>query len=249
MNRLANKTVFITGATRGIGAALAHGFAREGAYVLVHGRDVDAGTALAKELGGKFFEADLARPEQVTELIDAVRGEFSRLDVLVNNAGVEMIMPFPRFDFDLLDIMWQVNVRAPAQLIHGLLSPLQAAGTASVINVTSIHQTVPCAHNAGYAMTKAALGMLTETLSVELAPLGIRVNNLAPGAVKTDMNRELIEQMRDDFAEWIPIGRVGDADEMIGPAIFLASDASSYVNGSTLVADGGYSHNLVRYRP
>jgi gluconate 5-dehydrogenase len=146
-------------------------------------------------------------------------------------------------------MMWQVNLRAPAQLIHALLPKLQAACSASVINVKSIHQTVPYPHNSGYAMTKAALGMLTQTLSIELAPLGIRVNNFAPGAVETDMNREIIERMRKDFAEWIPAGRVAHTDEMIGPAVFLASDESGYVNGATLVADGGYSHNLVRYRP
>jgi len=249
MKRLANKTALITGATRGIGTALARGFAREGAYVLLHGRDQESGSALAQELGGKFFPADLARPDQVDELAASIGREVSCLDILVNNAGVEMVMPFASFDFHLLDIMWQVNLRAPAQLIHALLPKLQVAGSASVINVTSIHQTIPCAHNGGYAMTKAALGMLTQTLSIELAPLGIRVNNFAPGAVETDMNREIIERMRKDFAEWIPAGRVAHTDEMIGPAVFLASDESAYVNGATLVADGGYSHNLVRYRP
>ena len=240
MKRLANKTALITGATRGIGTALARGFAREGAYVLLHGRDHESGSALAQELNGKFFPADLARPEQVDELAASIGREVSCL---------EMVMPFASFDFHLLDMMWQLNLRAPAQLIHALLPKLQAAGSASVINVTSIHQTVPCAHNGGYAMTKAALGMLTQTLSIELAPLGIRINNFAPGAVETDMNREIIERMRKDFAEWIPAGRVAHTDEMIGPAVFLASDESAYVNGATLVADGGYSHNLVRYRP
>jgi gluconate 5-dehydrogenase len=99
-------------------------------------------------------------------------------------------------------------------------------------------------------MSKAALHMFTSTLALELGPMGIRINNLAPGAVETDLNREVIDEIgRDKFGEWIPLGRVARVEEMIGPAIFLASSASSYVNGATLYADGGYKLNLVRYRP
>ena len=125
-------------------------------------------------------------------------------------------MPFVELELKKLDQMWAVNVRAVAQLTHGLLPALRAAGASSVINVTSIHQTVPYPHNAGYALTKAALGMLTQTLAIELAPLGIRVNNLAPGAVETDINREVVGRMRTEFAEWIPAGRVAQTAEMVG---------------------------------
>jgi len=247
--RLAQKTALITGATRGIGAELARAFAREGANVWVHGREAALGEALAAEIGGRFVAADLADSGAVLRLVATLLQECPSLDILVNNAGMESIMPFPEFDFAKLDQMWMVNVNAAARLIHGLLPALRASGNASVINVTSIHQTVPYPHNAGYCMTKAALGMLTQVLAIELAPLGIRVNNLAPGAVETDINREVVESMREEFAEWIPAGRVAQPFEMAGAAIFLASAESGYVTGSTLVADGGYSHNLVRYRP
>jgi short-subunit dehydrogenase len=247
--QLEGKTALITGATRGIGAAIARGFAAEGARVFLHGRDAAAGRALEHETGWRFFGADLADSAQVEELAAAVCRECDRLDILVNNAGVELVMPFSELDLAKLDRMWQVNVRAPAQLIHLLLPALKASGSASVINVTSIHETVPYPHNAGYSLTKAALGMLTRTIAIELAPFGIRVNNFAPGAVETDINREVVEKMRVEFAEWIPAGRVAQVEEMIGPAVFLASDASGYVTGATLVADGAYSHNLVRYRP
>lgn len=247
--RLFEKTALITGATRGIGAELARGFAREGAQVWLHGRDAAGGEKLAAELGGRFIAADLGNSKEVGELTAAVLRDCARLDILVNNAGVELIMPFIELDLTNLDQMWAVNVRAVAQLTHGLLPALSASGAASVINITSIHQTVPYPHNAGYCMTKAALGMLTQVLAIELAPMGIRVNNLAPGAIETDINREIIEAMRSDFAQWIPLGRVGQTAEMIGPAVFLASDESRYVTGTTVVADGGYSQNLVRYRP
>jgi gluconate 5-dehydrogenase len=101
-----------------------------------------------------------------------------------------------------------------------------------------------------YNASKAALTMLTRTVALELAPYGIRANNLAPGAVYTDLNREVIEKIGvENFRQWIPAGRVAEAAEMVGPAIFLASEASSYVNGTTLYADGGYMYNLVRHRP
>jgi len=247
--RLSGKTALITGSTRGIGAELARGFASEGAQVWLHGCDAAVGTKLAAELGGRFIAADLGNSMEVGELTAAVLRDCACLDILVNNAGVELTMPFIELDLNKLDQMWAINVRAVAQITHGLLPALRASGAASVINITSIHQTIPYPHNAGYSLTKAALGMLTQTLAIELAPLGIRVNNFAPGAVETDINREVIESMRNDFAEWIPAGRVAQTTEMIGPAVFLASAESSYVTGATLVADGGYSQNLVRYRP
>jgi gluconate 5-dehydrogenase len=136
------------------------------------------------------------------------------------------------------------------ELTQRLLPLLKAAPGASIINVTSIHDTVPYPGNFAYAMSKAALAMFTRSAALDLAPYGIRVNNLAPGAVATDLNREVIEAIGDEkFREWIPLGRVAQSDEMVGPAIFLASDAASYLTGATLYADGGYMQNLLRYRP
>jgi len=247
---IAGKIALITGSTKGIGKELARGFAAAGARVWVHGRDEEQGRTLAEELGGRFARADLARAEEVAALAQTLRREEERLDILVNNAGMEVIMPIEEIDLSVLDRIWRVNARAPVQLIHLLLPLLKAAPAASIVNITSIHETTPYPHNSAYCMTKAALAMLTKTISLELAPSGIRVNNLAPGAVETDINREVIEEIgRHNFNSWIPMGRVARAEEMIGPAIFLASDASRYVTGATLVADGGYQQNLVRYRP
>ncbi len=128
--------------------------------------------------------------------------------------------------------------------------PLKRSPAGSIINITSIHQTVPYPNNAAYSMSKAALAMFTKVAALELAPRHIRVNNFAPGAVETDINRDVLDAIgRDKFQEWIPLGRVAITREMIGPALFLASNASSYVTGTTLYADGGYRQNLVRYRP
>jgi NAD(P)-dependent dehydrogenase (short-subunit alcohol dehydrogenase family) len=249
MGVLDGKVALITGSTGGIGKAVAQGFAAAGARVWIHGRNAAAGTALAAELGGRFVAAELAQPDGVERLAETFLASEDRLDVLVNNAGVEIIMPIEKLDMDKFDQVWRVNVRAPFQLTHLLLPALKRA-RGSVINITSIHDTMPYPNNSAYSSSKAALAMFTKTIAVELAPQGVRVNNFAPGAVETEINREVIEEIGEDkFREWIPLGRVAQTDEMIGPALFLASDASSYVTGATLYADGGYLQNLVRYRP
>jgi NAD(P)-dependent dehydrogenase (short-subunit alcohol dehydrogenase family) len=249
MGVLDGKVALITGSTGGIGKALAQGFAAAGARVWLHGRNAAAGAALAQQLSARFVAADLAQPSGVEQLAHEVLSSEDHLDVLVNNAGVEIIMPIEHMDMDRFDQIWRVNVRAPVQLTHLLLPALKRA-RGSIINITSIHDTMPYPNNSAYSASKAALAMFTKTIAVELAPQGVRVNNFAPGAVETEINRDVIHEIGEEkFAEWIPLGRVAQTDEMIGPALFLASDASSYVTGATLVADGGYLQNLVRYRP
>lgn len=246
---LAGKVALVTGSTGGIGKAIAQGFAAAGAHVIVHGRNREAGEALAAELSGRFIAADLSDETQVVSLAEAVLSAEGGLDILVNNAGLEIIMPIEQMDMTQLDMIWAVNIRAPFQLVH-LLLPLLKASRGSIINITSIHDTMPYPNNSAYSASKAALAMFTKTIAVELAPHGVRANNFAPGAVETEINRDVIHEIGEDkFREWIPLGRVAQTHEMIGPALFLASDASSYVTGATLYADGGYLQNLVRYRP
>lgn len=249
---LTNKVALVTGSARGIGRAIAEGFVRAGARVWFHGPN-DADKAIADALGQPFVRADFISPADVERMADSIASKESRLDILVNNAGIEPIMALESIDMSKFDACFAVNVRAPLQLTTALLPLLKAAGAdggASIINVTSIHDSVPYPHNAVYSMTKAALAMLTKTASIELAPFGIRVNNLAPGAIETDINRHVIDEIgRDKFAEWIPAGRVGSVEEVVGPALFLACDAASYVTGATLYADGAYRHHLIRYRP
>jgi NAD(P)-dependent dehydrogenase (short-subunit alcohol dehydrogenase family) len=248
--RLDGKVALITGSTRGIGRELATGFARSGARVWVHGRSQNEAEQLADELGGRFVVADLNEPNGVRAIAETVIAAESQLDVLVNNAGVEETMPIAAMDMARFDVVWHVNIRAPVELVHRLLPLLRAAPAASVINVTSIHDVVPYAQNSAYCASKAALAMVTRTIAIELGPEGIRVNNLAPGAVETDINREVLDQIgREQFREWIPLGRVAQTSEMVGPALFLAADASRYVTGATIYADGGYMQHLVRYRP
>jgi glucose 1-dehydrogenase len=245
---LAGRTALVTGAARGIGHGIARAFAAAGAKVVV--ADVlEEGAQSARDIGAEFVRADLGSDADIDALIGAMGARGAPLDILVNNAGIDVRMPLPKLDVEALDRIWRVNARAPARLIAGLFELLRASPHACVINVTSIHDSIPYAHNSPYCMSKAALAMLTKVASIELAPHGIRVNSLAPGAIETSANRHTIELIgRDQFDGWIPAGRVGQVDDVAGPAVFLASDAARYVTGATLHADGAYRHHLVRYR-
>lgn len=245
---LAGRVALVTGSTRGIGKAIASGLAEAGARVYVHGRDEREGTLVAQALGTRFLAADLARPREVERLVAKFSADEQRLDVLVNNAGIEVPTTLEALTPELLERINQVNFSASVQLTRLLLPLLRRSDHAAVINVTSIHDHIPYKGNAAYCSAKAALAMFTRSAAVELAAQGIRVNTLAPGAIETDMNRDVLDEIgRDRFADWIPLGRVGREDEMVGPAVFLASRAASYVTGATLIADGAYSQHLIRY--
>ncbi len=247
---LDGKVALVTGGSRGIGRAIALGFAAAGARVYAHGRDGEAGAEVARELGTPFLAADLAKADGVERLTERFGEVATRLDVLVNNAGMESPQTIEALEEQALRSTIEVNTLAPVRLVQQLLPLLRASEAASVINVTSIHDRVPYRGNLAYAASKAALDMVTATLSVELGPEAIRVNSLAPGAVETEINRDLIGRIGPErFAEWIPLGRVAKPEEIVAPAVFLASDASSYVSGANLVVDGAYRHHLVRYDP
>jgi NAD(P)-dependent dehydrogenase (short-subunit alcohol dehydrogenase family) len=245
---LRGKIAVITGGNTGIGRAIAKGFITAGAEVWVHGRINARGSVVVEPKDRRALTGDFRRAKDIERLVAKLHSELRRIDILVNNAGTEQPMRFSQLSTRILSETMQVNAFAPAQIIHGLLPLLEASHGASIINLTSIHDSVPYPGNMAYSMSKAALAMLTKTLSIELAPLGIRINNLAPGAIKTAINGCLIDKIgRKKFAEWIPAGRIGSVDEMVGPAIFLASNASTYCTGATLYADGAYMHNIVRY--
>lgn len=242
---LTGKTALVTGGTRGIGLEIAKGLREAGANVWIHGSRRERTEAVAKEQGFQYLYGDLKDTAQLDVMLKPFLAKQGTLDILVNNAGFETHREIAEGTEDELNDILSVNAKSPYFIVQKLLPALKSAGGASVINVTSIHQQVPVRGNGYYCMAKASLSMYTKVAALELAKYGIRVNNLAPGAILTDMNRELVEQM--DFDQWIPLGRVGKAEELIGPAIFLASAASSYVTGTTLFVDGGYSENLLRY--
>lgn len=246
---VAGLRVLITGSTRGIGAAIARAFLAGGATVFVHGRSMEACRKFTNEHGGLAAPGDLESVDGPAQVARAVLEAGGELDTLIHNAGFEAYLPLADYDLAVFDRIQRVNLRAPVELTQLLLPSLRRSWNASVINVTSIHESAPSPNNSAYSMAKAALAMFTKCLALELGPLGLRANAIAPGAIETDMNRGIIDEMgRDNWREWIPSGRVGTSDEIAGAALFLASPASRYMNGGCLVIDGGYSHNLVRYR-
>jgi NAD(P)-dependent dehydrogenase (short-subunit alcohol dehydrogenase family) len=240
---LAGKTALITGSSRGIGAGLADALEAAGMRVLRHG-----GHPRAADSGHETLYADLSTRDGVDHLAEAVGSITPVLDVLVNNAGVEIPSRLERLDAAELMRTLEVNLSAPLLLTRSLLPLLREANAASVVNVTSIHDDVPYAGNVAYVASKAGLEAATRTMALELAAEGIRVNSIAPGAIETDLNREVIDEMgREKFEEWIPLGRVGSIADLVAPLLFLASDSSRYITGTRLLVDGGYSLALLRY--
>ncbi|MGN1141803.1 MAG: SDR family NAD(P)-dependent oxidoreductase [Oliverpabstia sp.] len=242
---LTGKVVFVTGGTRGIGLAIALGMKEAGARVWIHGSKEESTAKVAKEHGFSYVFGNLKETEKLDEMLVPLLEKEEKLDVLVNNAGFETHCEMKDVGEAEMDAIYNVNTKSPVFIIQKVLPMIRKAGGGSIINVTSIHQKVPVRTNGSYCMSKASLSMYTKVAALELAKENIRVNNLAPGAILTDMNREIVEAM--DFDQWIPMERVGRSEELAGPAVFLASDASSYITGATLYVDGGYSENLLRY--
>jgi NAD(P)-dependent dehydrogenase (short-subunit alcohol dehydrogenase family) len=244
---LSGRRALITGAGAGIGEAIARAFHRAGATCVLHGRDRDLLQRVADDLDAELILADLLDRDAPRRIAQRA-AELGGLDILVNNAGFEEHATVSELGSDAFARMLEVNLIAPVALLRECLPALRASGASSVINVTSIHESVPVAGNGGYAAAKAGLASLTRTSAVELGRDGIRINTLAPGAIATRMNRDTLATVGEDrFAEWIPLGRVGHVDEVADVAVFLAGPASRYITGTSIVVDGGYSDHLVRY--
>ncbi|MBS1154302.1 MAG: hypothetical protein H6R07_226 [Proteobacteria bacterium] len=249
------KTALVTGGARGIGRAISHSLAAAGFNLVVHVRkETSAAQAEVESLRAKYgikailVAADLNDPSTIDGLFAAVDREFDRLDVLINNAGVENYhaaedMPLAEWQHIL-----QVNLTAPFQCSQLAAQRMKANRRGGVIiNISSIHDTVARKGIAHYCCAKAALKMLTKVTALEWAEYGIRVVTLSPGAIETDMNRDAIEGFgRETFNSWIPAGRVGNTDEVGEVVAFLCDERASYITGTELYIDGAYSINVVR---
>ena len=241
---LTGRVAVVTGGSRGIGFAVARGLAAVGARVVVASRKPDACERAAAALSEGGAEA-LAVPTHVGDLshvralVERTVERFGGLDIVVNNAANALAQPIGSITPEALEKSHATNLRGPLFLVQEALPALRASGRGAVINVISAGVFMHSAGLSLYASAKSGLLALTRSMAAELAPDGIRVNALAPGTVDTDMVRATDPAAQERMATVSLLRRMASPEEMIGPALFLASDASSYVTGQVLVADGG----------
>jgi NAD(P)-dependent dehydrogenase (short-subunit alcohol dehydrogenase family) len=247
---LAGRTALITGGSRGIGRMIAAGFLKAGARVYISARKADACDAAAAELSqlGPCFSlpANVADETGMRGLVAAYQAREKHLDILVNNAGAAWGAPFDEFPESGWDKVVDLNMKAPfflTQALHGALKAGAARGHhAKVIHIASIDGvSVNPLDNYSYAASKAGLIHLTRRMALRLAPEGIVVSAIAPGAFASEMNRAARDH-GDEVSKHVPLGRIGVEDDMAGAAVYLASRAGDYVVGSTLIVDGGVTH-------
>lgn len=252
MGQLDQKVVIVTGAATGIGRSIALTFAREGATVVVnyaHSADEAEKTRqMIEQNQGKALvvQADVAQYTQVTGLIEQTVRAFQRLDILVNNAGMEIHSPFLDVTEQQFDRVLGVDLKGPffcAQAAAREMVKRHIAGR--IINISSVHEDLAMPQNAPYCCAKGGIRMLTRTIALELAPYGITVNNIAPGAVDTPIDADVKADPQKYAAllAEIPLHRMGKPEEIASLALYLASDAAGYVTGSTYVMDGGLMIN------
>ncbi len=239
--RLDGQVALVTGASKGIGAAIAKALGEAGAKVMLSSRKQDALEATASGIDAEtaVFAANAGDPERAAACVAATVEAFGRVDILVNNAATN---PYagPSIDIDLprYDKTFEVNLRGPLVWTQEVWKAWMQDHGGNVLNIASIGGMTTSEVIGIYDTTKAALIHLTKNLAADLSP-GVRVNAIAPGLVKTDMARALWEPAEDQIAESIPLHRLGEPQDIANAALFLASDLAGWMTGHTLVVDGG----------
>ena len=240
---LTGKVAVVTGGGRGIGRAIARGLAGHGADVVVCGRTAATVEAVAAELGGMAWVADVSREEDVTALRDAVLARYGRIDVLVCNAGVNPIYKgIEGISLEEWRVIVDVNLTGVFLCCKLLGGVMLAAGSGSIICISSVAGHVGLRKSVPYCATKGGVEQLMRALALDWAAKGVRVNAIAPGYFETDLTAGLVGNpaMAARLLAATPMGRFGKDADIVGSAVFLASDASAYVTGQSLLVDGGY---------
>jgi NAD(P)-dependent dehydrogenase (short-subunit alcohol dehydrogenase family) len=241
---LTDRVAIVTGGTRGIGRAIAEGFVAAGASVAVGSRKADAcreTEAHLRSMGGEAIgvATHMGDLDSIADLTAKTVDAFGRVDIVVNNAANALTQPLGELTPEAWQKSFDVNLRGPVFLVQDALPYLKQSPCGAVVNVISAGAFLFSANVAMYSAAKAALMSFTRSMAADFAPLGIRVNALAPGTVDTDMVRANTPEMQRRMAEASHLGRKASPDEMVGPALFLASDASSFMTGQVLLVDGG----------
>ena len=245
------KVAVITGSSKGIGRAIALAFAKSNTYsgIVVNARKREEAERVAKEVqdignsNSIAVIADVSQEADCIRLIDEIVKYYGRIDVLVNNAGIQQEVPFEDTSIEVWQKIIAVDLTGPfvcsREAVKHMLNQNPKGGC--IINISSVHQIIPKPHYLPYATSKAGIEMMTKTLALELAHDNIRVNAVAPGAIETDMNEELKEDRAElnKVLRRIPLRRIGTSEEVANMLEFLASDKASYITGSTFFVDGG----------
>lgn len=252
MNRFEGKVALITGSSQGIGAACALRLASEGANIILNGRALDErGQGIIDQISAMgrratFIAADITATQNVVNLVNDSVKAFGQLDILVNNAGVEKNHNFWEITEQEYDFVMDTNLKGLFFGTQAFVKYCMAAKRPGVvINMSSVHEEIPFPHFAAYCVSKGGLKMLTRNLATELAPLNIRINNVAPGAIATPINKTLVQtpELLEKVLKNIPEKRLGKPEDVAAVVAFLASDEAGYVTGSTYFVDGGLTYH------
>lgn len=250
--RLKNKIALVTGSSQGIGRAIAVRFAKEGADVVINynrgAKGAEEALAEIEATGrrGLIVQADLGKVADIRRLVNTSVEHFGRLDVLVNNAGLETHAPFWDVTEEDFDKVLDVNLKGVFFTSQEFVRHLrQTEHRGKIVNVSSVHEELPFPNFTAYCASKGGVKMMARNLAVELGPLGINVNNIAPGAIETPINTKLLNDPAKLGAllGQVPLGRLGKTADVASVAVFLASDDADYVTGSTYYVDGGLTWN------
>ena len=246
-----DQVVLVAGASRGIGRALAQGFAERDAKVVIAGREADTLSRTAKEISTgrhavQFEVCDVAKPQDVENLVRNVVGRCGHIDALVSVAGVNKRMKAESYTIEEFDWIMDINLRGAFVVAQAVGRHMIGRKTGTIINIDSLNTYAPLLGVTPYAMSKASVLMMTRSLANEWGRHGVRVNSIAPGFFPTALTQKMWTQEK--MINWgktnTPLGRLGDVSELVGAAIYLASPASSYMTGQTLRVDGGISAGI-----
>ena len=246
-----DQVVLVAGASRGIGRALAEGFAERDAQVVIAGREADTLARTAKEISkGKhpvtFEVCDVAKPEDVAKLVKSVITNFGHIDTLVSVAGVNKRMKAEDYSIEEYDWIVNINLRGAFVVAQAVGRHMIERKSGAIINIDSLNTYAPLTGVTPYAMSKAGVLMMTRALANEWGKHGVRVNSIAPGFFPTALSQKMWAQEK--MATWAktntPLGKLGDVKELVGAAIYLASPASRFVTGQTLRVDGGVTAGI-----
>lgn len=240
-----NKTVLITGASRGIGKSIAEEFAKNGANVaFTYLSSVEKGQALEKELGQfgtkiKGYRSDASIFSDAEKLVNDVVADFGQVDVLINNAGITRDTLLLRMSEDQWDEVMRVNLKSAFNLTKAISKPMMKARSGSIINISSVVGVMGNAGQANYAASKAGMIGFTKSIAKELGSRNIRCNAIAPGFIETEMTGELNDEQLAEWTKSIPLKRPGQGSDIAKACMFLGSEDSAYITGQVLVVDGG----------